>query len=339
MGLFSTNNNAMTEFLKGLSGETSPTKAFIARNFLLDEGVSSNRYDSYDGNTAAYKNFGDWRVTHDKYLNNRVFRPGSTTGSPKKLDTTDMDLCPETFQEIDSGSPFLHTDTNLHLLRVEEINFIARRSGELAENIKQLGQKVIANGPKADSDEYKDLADIFENWSLNIELRPVFAGFWEDFNDLPEGQENNWANLLRDRLGLLHLDPIMRNGPINVFIFKYPVSDVPKLQNQSDAAGTRPLVPPTVLDGKFSAAFCPAPKGETTGYTIDLTGDSPPLRQEVLHPSICFSPSHLWRVGSIDKEIKKGILSEARGMHLLAVREHTHRNDYAAQTDADLLGK
>ncbi len=335
-GLFSTRDSALRDFLESVSRDPSPGKAFVARNFLLDEGINNRRCANYAGKMTAHKGFGDWKIDHQEYLHNCVFRPGNATGPPKNLDTKDMDLCPETFQEIVPGSPFLRADKNLHLLRVEEVVFIGSKSGASTGTIKKLGESFIANGKATDSDEYKKLADILEEWSSKIELRPVFSGFWEDFKNFPEWQEDDWANILRDRLGLLHLNPATRGlSSIDVFIFKYPVADVPKLKGSNN---THPLVPPTVLDGNFSAAFCPAPQGGLTGYTVDLAANTPPLRREVLHPGICFSPSHLWRVGSIDKGIADvdKLLREARGLHLLAVQKHTKRSDYAVQTDVDL---
>lgn len=341
MGLFSTNNEGMTAFLRTLGGTPSPMPAFVARNFLLDEGVTVERYERYRqlGAVAEHKTYGEWSGAHESYLTQRIYRPGSGTGPPARVDPNDIDMCPETFRGIDSASPFHQTDVHLDLLRVEQIDFIAARSGENAARIKELAQAMVNGNANPGSDAFHALADILDTWTLNVDLRPVFAGYWQDLRDLFEPNEKaDWADQLRDRLGLLHLNPTSRTRrSIDVLVFRYPVSAVPQLRGARSADDYRLLVPPTVLDGRHSAAFCPAPRGELTGYVIDFGLSSPPLRQEILHPSIAFSPRHVWRVGTIRRAIDEDEVLKARAWHLLSVRDHTRRDDYGAQTDADLL--
>ena len=341
MGLFLTENNEMAAFLKKLGGDPSPMPAFVARNFLLDEGVTGERYKSYSRSrsVADHKSYADWGGTHESYLTDHIWRPGNGMGPPARLDPNNTDICPEPFRAIDADSPFHQSDLNLYLVRVEKIESIATKSNVTADRIKKLAQAIVNGTANQDSKDYKDLADVLKTWSLNIDIRPVFSGYWQNVRDLFEPDEKaNWADTLRDRLGLLHLNPTSRACPsIDVVVFRYPVSTVPSLDGLKNKNSSRPLVPPTVLDGRHSVAFCPAPHGESTGYTIDLGQDSPPLRQEVLHPTVGFSPDHVFRVGTIRQTINEAMLPEARGWHLLAVREHTGRSDYAAETDADLL--
>ena len=269
MGLFSTNNAGMATFLKTLGDGRSPMPAFVARNFLLDEGVSAERYESYDHcrAVAEHETYADWSGAHESYLSQRIRRPGSGTGPPARVTLNDVDECPETFREIDSTSPFLRTDAQLDLLRVEQIDSVARLSGTTPERIKQLSHAKVNGDADAGSDESRELSAILETWSFQADLRPVFAGFWQDLRDLFEPHEaTDWADQLRDRLGLLHLNPGSRTRPsIDVLVFRYPVSTVPRLRGLSVPDDSRPLVPPTVLDGRHSVAFCPAPRGELTG--------------------------------------------------------------------------
>jgi hypothetical protein len=341
MGLFATHHDGMAAFLRTLGGDPSPMPAFVARNFLLDEGVTAERFTSYGkyGAVADHRSYADWSGAHASYLMHCIYRPGSGSGPPTRLDPNDIDECPETFRKIDPGSPFHRTDVHVDLLRVEQIDFVAMQSGETPERIKQLAQAIVNGDANPGSADYQALGDILETWSFTIDLRPVYAGYWQDLRDLFEPDDTaDWADQLRDRLGLPHLDPARRARPsIDVLVFRYPVSTIPRLRGLTGANESRPLVPPTVLDGGHSPAFCPAPRGELTGYTIDLGLDSPPLRQEVLHPTIAFSPAHVWRVGTIGRTIDENKLSEAREWHLLNVREHTGRGDHAIETDADLL--
>jgi hypothetical protein len=58
---------------------------------------------------------------------------------------------------------------------------------------------------------------------------------------------------------------------------------------------------------------------------------------EVLHPWIPFTSKHVFREGTIDEPLP-AILDEARGTHLLAIRDLSGVMDYGSDTDADLLG-
>ncbi len=155
------------------------------------------------------------------------------------------------------------------------------------------------------------------------------------FGESPAADQAGWADRLRDRVGLAHLDPGARGAPIDVLILRYRVGDLARIQELS--ATGRALVPPTVLDGHFSDAFCPAPTGETTGHTVDLGGDCDAPRREVLHPALAFGARHLWRVGTIQTAFDRGNLETLRGLHLVWLRRETGRADYAADTDGALL--
>ena len=87
----------------------------------------------------------------------------------------------------------------------------------------------------------------------------------------------------------------------------------------------------------FSAAFCPAPAGTDTGFAIDLSGDQPGSRREVIHPTAPWKAQHLWRAGSITGSVNLGNVPTARGMHIDAVRKASGRPDFAEATDQDLL--
>lgn len=77
----------------------SVEQGFVARNFLLDEGISRPRVDSYGeaGAMADHGTWENWQGLHSSYLLERVFRPPSDDGLPEILDPADDVVCPETF--------------------------------------------------------------------------------------------------------------------------------------------------------------------------------------------------------------------------------------------------
>lgn len=124
--------------------------------------------------------------------------------------------------------------------------------------------------------------------------------------------------------------------PIDVLVFRYPVSAVARLK-EHPRSHRHPLLPPTVLDGSHSPAFFPAPRGSLTGHAIDLAAETTALFREILHPSVAFRAHHLWRIGTIRRPVDRDNLATARGLHILRVRKASGRSDYAETTDRDLL--
>lgn len=223
------------------------------------------------------------------------------------------------------------------MIRVERLQRIAEASGVDQDELKRWAQHVAAAPDDTTAVEFQNIGDVIEQWQASLGMWPTFAAFWEDLRDLWEpGDRADWADELRDWLGLLHLNPGPRTLPeIDIVVFRYPVSAVPKLVG-TGSSSIRPLVPPTVLDGRFSTAFCPAPTGYPNGYTVALNDHCEPVRSEIRHPNAKFRASHVWRVGSIRRTIDVGKLAEFRAYHLEVLREHAGRGDYAEQTDADI---
>jgi hypothetical protein len=325
-------------FLSRFGSEPAGERAFIARNFLLDEGIPALRVESY-AEAHAMKDHGtweNWQGVHSAYLAERVFRLPSGDGFPRLLDPSDEISCPEPFRFLDAEAPFLPTDGRMHLIRVERLDFVARFGGVEPSELRREAEAVIGAGdPKA----MTRLNDILGTWERAVELRPVFSVFLDDveglFGQTPEEDPPGWADDLRDSLGLFHYDPGDRIGELEILVFRYPVSIVPKLRGLE--RDRRPLVPPTVLDNRASSAFFPAPRASLTGHVVDLSARAKSLRREVLHPGIGFESRHLFRIGSITRPVDPASLPVARGVHISMVQEASGRADYAMGTDGDLL--
>lgn len=337
--MFSSRNGGFAEFLSRMGRDGDIHRAFPARNFLLDEGVADERYASYgaSGGIADHPDYKAWKMAHEAYLAEMVQVPRPDTGVLRTLDPSDPDMFPETFRFIDPSSAFLSSDTAMLLLRVVDIKFIANRSDVAVDTIKTLAEKVIASDWARDA-SYQELSDVLEAWPLSpdVDARPVFSGYWAElsglFGDTPALDTADWADELRNRLGLVHLNPAPRSGrPISVIVFRYPIKGIPKLAGAPK--NTRPLVAPTVLDSTFSSAFCPSPRGGLTGHTVDFGRDSVGPCREVLHPAIKFEAEHVWRVGEIRTSVTDNMLKDARQWHLMCIRDSTDRPDYAKETD------
>lgn len=340
MGIGTDRDRGWRSFLERLARTPSEVGAYVARNFLLEEGAVEARIDSYHelGGAVPHPSLKEWQSRHEAYLTARVFCEPAGDRLPTLLDPADEISCPETFRFLDHASPFLATEPRIHLIRVETVSFVARRSGYSVDEVRAAAEDALGSGSR---EARRRLNDVLESWTQKIQMRPMYSAFLADVVDLfgntPSNDPDGWADKLRDRLGLTHHDPKGRSGPIDILLFRYPVSAVPKLKVLAQSNRNRPLLPPTVLDGRHSPAFFPAPRGSLTGHAVDLAAETSTLFREVVHPTVAFQAKHLWRLGTIRREVRWDSLPLARGLHLLLIRKASGRADYAVETDQDLL--
>ena len=305
---------------------------FIARNFILDEGVSADRAAGYNG-VAGTERVGtqpEWKNGHEEYLSQRIHlaRPADYI-VPRSINPAALLNCPETFGPGAAFSTFGSTDPAYDLIRIVHAGRMARFAPRPGDFIGLVEEYLTSKTEEA----RRVISATISPWLERRDLRPVFAAFWYGVRDLLEGGPDDWADQLRDRMGLIRFDP--KGGTrIPVLIFRYPVRLVPKVTGVG--GDSRALALPTVLDGEWSEAFCPVPVGQAVGFTVDLAAGLDDRAQEVVHPFVRFGVEHLYRIGYIGKRVADD-LSEARLAHLLWLEGVSGRPDYARMTDGDLL--
>jgi hypothetical protein len=307
-------------------------RRFIARNFILDEGVSTSRVINYNhlADTAHIATPEQWQDGHENYLTERIKLPRPVNHKvPRAIDPAALADCPETFGVGAIFSTFGNTDAAYDLIRIVHAERMARYSPR-PHAFVGLVENYLASRDVAARNE---ISSAISFWLESRDLRPVFSAFWYGVRDLLDGGPTDWADQLRDRLGLIRFNPV-GGRKIPVLIFRYPVRLVPKITGgRTDA---RALAVPTVLDGDWSEAFCPVPSGTAVGFAVDLSAGLDHRAQEVVHPHIHFGIDHLYKVGYISRRVSDD-LTEARRAHLLWVQDASGRSDYARLTDGDLL--
>ena len=330
MGTSSTADaSGWTTFLERQSREPDWEHSFTARNFRLEERLTDRRWESYAAYDARrhHATRDEWQAAHDRYLKERIWRSHFSSTLPRTLDPSDPDRCPETYE---SGASFFEYDGALHLIRIEDVASFALLIKKSPSEVLAAARDWLSAPASAGAEAWRDYV---ADRNARSTIRPTFAALLEEIEGVFE--QTDWPDRVRDLLGLLHFNPGTVGRNIDILVFRYPVNSVTKLQGAP--ANERPLAPPTVLDMRFSAAFCPGPKGFDTGFVIDLSGGGASPRREVVHPTSPYEPSHLWKTGTITKSVPLGDVPVARGLHLLALQRETGRTDFGQKTDQDLL--
>nr|VFJ56371.1 MAG: hypothetical protein BECKFM1743C_GA0114222_101753 [Candidatus Kentron sp. FM]VFJ56597.1 MAG: hypothetical protein BECKFM1743A_GA0114220_101713 [Candidatus Kentron sp. FM]VFK11251.1 MAG: hypothetical protein BECKFM1743B_GA0114221_101733 [Candidatus Kentron sp. FM] len=342
--LFRSLDPGFAEFLTGAGASTEGPHWPVARNFLLDEGIGRERAGHYrsHGAMAAHASPEDWRISHNAYLKEWVRIENDDLGPPGYIDADDPEGCPDTFRFPVSHSALGHALAT-DLIRVQKVSSLTRALKESAGDLTALAAVALEGEREAS----RRLDEVLGRFARKRNYQPVFAGLWEDLSDLfgaaPDQDPPGWADDLRDRLGLDGYDP-KQSDPIapaerglDILVFRYPVGAVPRLSGLTGRA--RPLTVPCVLDGGFSPAFCPSPRGFGTGHTVDLAGarSCDKLTREILHPAMGLRSEYLFRIGSIQRPVASDAMQVQRGLHLTCLRKNFERPHYGEHTDRDLL--
>lgn len=318
-----------TTFLERQSREPDWEHSFVARNFLLEERLTDQRWESYAASGARqhHATRQEWQKAHHRYLEERIWRANSSSTLPRTLDPSDSDQCPETYA---FAASFFEYDGSLHLIRIEDVASFALLIKRSPSDVLAAARDWLSAPGSAEAEVWRDFVADRNSRSM---IRPTFAVLLEEIEGVFE--QTDWPDRVRDLLGLLHFNPGTVGRDIDILVFRYPVNSVTKLQGAP--ANERPLAPPTALDMRFSAAFCPGPKGFDTGFVIDLSGGGASPRREIVHPTSPDEPGHLWRTGTITKPVPLGDVPVARALHLAALQRETGRTDFGQNTDQDLL--
>lgn len=164
-------------------------------------------------------------------------------------------------------------------------------------------------------------------WNNARDFRPAFAA-WKD-ELLAELAAPDWADRLRDRLGLEHYQ--CENGPIPVALMEYRVLDVVQAATEVGSIGA--FTAPTVLDSRPGPYFFPAPRECPYGRVMSLTPmvSDDDLLAEMLHVRITYRRDHIAPLGYITRPPAPHDLRELRNHHLLALQVASGREDFGEE--------
>jgi hypothetical protein len=307
---------------------------FVGRNFKLDERLPQERVATYgDVAESSLSDLREWYVAHGDYCAAALQIEQPPGGLPRDINPEDAGTCAESFRFDGASESVGRIDPSVDLVRVERLSVIADAAGVLESGV--IDRFTLAAPPHRDPDAKRWADAVLGRWSRTRDLRPCWTTFWEDCADALESgrSDDGWADEMASRLGLAHLDPLISGRPIPIVVFRYPVRIVP---TRSGSAKHRALAYPTVLDGPFSTAFCPAPREMKWGRAVDLRAEGHDPRRELIHPPVRLHDEHLWKVGVLEGQARAS-LGEARGLHVVWLQLQCDRTDFGHTTDRDLL--
>lgn len=225
---------------------------------------------------------------------------------------------PETFIDINAAANVGQLSPEQKLVRLEWLSGPLDKQGLSFDELDAAFQKGDAAS--------RALVDGFiSQWNTRPDIRrnPVsFAAFEDQL--VEELDAVDWADRLRDRLGLAHFDAVAERIP--VALMEYEVQEV------ETASFRNPFYAPTTLDGTPYAQFFPTPREMNFGcpmalYVVQSDED---LVAEVLHPRLVYGRQHLKKLGHIETPMASVDFVHMRNNHVYALRLASMRDTFGS---------
>lgn len=305
-----------------ISGSSDSEERALAENFLWDERVTPAGIDLYRGyvNMRSVADLDDWTNRHENYVAEELKIPPDDSASPW------------TFRAENDSNRLRHIDPRIYLIRVEEASWPCSLVGITTTELGPLIDKYRKGDPAA-----QDLLERFTaTWNSKRDKRPLFATTELEVGEILSSGDSDWAEQLRDRLGLGHYSPQPGGPPQEILVMRYTVAEV--LAAAGSGLGDPAI--PTVLDSPLSCYFYPSPIPDSKavanpyyGHTVNLTAvdndNDYQFGVELLHPRLDYRPEHLLKVGVISQPVTMP-LERARRFHLPWLRINSGRDDFGA---------
>ena len=299
-------------FLKGAAAGAALTEAAPAENYILDERISDEReadFLSLSGfDTVQPATPPDWFAQHTNYAKLRVARRGSPHGT----------LAVTFTNENDKASLAINPAEDV--VRVETIEGLCGRAGwELsATDAQALIQKML-DARTAAQPLPPDVEARLRKWLKKVnsgkDSRPAFVAPFAEVEPLLK--RSDWANRLRDALGLGHICATAA-GAKPILLMQYSLDRV-RVEYLGKAAHW--AASPTVLDDVAQAGpnphFFPAPESVSHGYgfTVDLDVADASWKREFLHAPIAYELCDIQRIGLVTTDVPENQIKDARKLH------------------------
>lgn len=279
-----------------------------AQNCILEERLPparENSFLSFNDFEAKLHTRELWFEQHARYGDCRIASPAVS----------------ETFTDINQPN-WLGLNPDWCVVRLETLNGLvgrANRRGSVltAKEAERLVRDLLeSRTPAEEFDPFQEAR--LETWMEQVndgsDRRPAFVAPYADVKDLLE--EADWANRLRNALGLGHIRAQAGNSAI-VLLMQYNLKRVYDAHFDAKAWAATPTILDDVPGNTPNVCFFPAPRSATDeyGYTVDLSDTGPSCRREFLHGHIGYELDDIRRIGEVTTDIPPAKIAEARARH------------------------
>jgi hypothetical protein len=282
--------------------DPAPVQRACADNVWFEERVGPTRLRAFqqavsDMGVAALSDLGRCHATYVKTFIEVTDVPHSFDGA---------------MEPADIGAKLSDDDC---LIRLERLDRRLAAKPLLFDELRQA----LDNGRTQVIDEF------LAYWNGKRDYRPMFAAWRRDVAE--ELAAEDWAERLRNRLGLAHYRP--DDGPIQVALMEYTVREVRAEAGQAAAAFTAP----TALDMRPSSQFFPTPRELPHGCAMALAPvySEAHILAEMIHTRLTYKAHHMKRLGLITAGFQEHDLKTLRNEHLTALRLRSERYDFGEE--------
>ncbi len=286
-----------------------------AENYVLDERVPDAREDDFlalNGFASATHDRDSWFKHHVDYTKDRVALPAVSS----------------TFTDINQPN-WLGLNPDWDVVRVETLYGINDRALKKGSTIPEakigpLIREMLAArdaGSKLDPIKEAELEKWLQLANKGSDRRPAFVAPFAEVEDILK--QTDWANRLRDALGLGHIR-LWAGNPMTVVLMQYNLIRVHNAHIGKPAWAASPTVLDDVPGQMPNPCFFPAPttaSKEGYGYTVDLATSGATWRKEFLHGHIAYTLADIRRIGEVTTDVPPSRITDARKDHLELLKD------------------
>lgn len=301
-------------FLQGAAAGAKLEEVAPAENYVLDERVPGAREDDF-------LSFNDFPVTLNS-LTQSTFRPAwfkhCVDYAKQKVAWPSIS---GTFTAINRDN-WQGWSPDWDVVRVETLNGLNDRALNKGSHISEakvaglIREMLDARdaGSKLDALKQAELEKWLQLANLGSDRRPAFVAPFAEVEDILK--QPDWANRLRDALGLGHIRATAI--PMTVLLIQYNLVRVHNAHIGKPAWAASPTVLDDVPRQMPNPCFFPAPKTASKdgyGYTVDLATTGATWRKEFLHGHITYTLADIRRIGEVTTDVLPSRIAAARIAH------------------------
>lgn len=302
-------------FLQGTAAGTALEEVAPAENYVLDERVP-------DARAGDYLSFNDFPSTLNS-LTQSVFSPAWFKHCVDYAKAqVSLPAVSGTFTAINRDN-WQSWSPDWDVVRVETLGGLNDRALNKGSHISEskvaglIREMLDARdaGSKLDALKQAELEKWLQLANAGSDRRPAFVAPFAEVEDILK--EPDWANRLRDALGLGHIRATA--NPMMVLLMQYNLVRVHNAHIGKPAWAASPTVLDDVPRQMPNPCFFPAPKTASKdgyGYTVDLAKKDPTYKKEFLHGHIAYTLADIRRIGEVTTDVPPSRISDARKDHL-----------------------